>query len=592
MQGEVMLIVFPIGLAQRDAVLLHQGESFSEHLVPVQQLLQLVQAGRSLFLLLLQCKQLLPLFSRVRQRLQLRFGRFQLLRPRFRHPAKHRCRAFLRLEVFLHSLQGGFPRFSLVVPGQFGADPGRPVRKRFRLVHADLHFLKLFLQTLLLLPGKTLPVGEHLIPADLFQQSVQLCRSHFGPFLCAQDFFLLFSRPLQGGFLVPQLLKLHLKAVPFGGQRFGAFFRFGDLRRRFPALGPQVFSSLIVGLLCLQSGDFFLQAVTFPLLFFGLLHPGLGLFQFRLPQGKILLAVAECRKGFLPLLRLPDPCVDAGKRLRDSVELFFQLRVRFLILGDQFTQQEEHFLRRQFSGSRLPHLFGAQAVFGAAHAADILPDAPPFVFTFTGEFPDVVLQSLLKDLIVAGMEDLAENRLAVLRLGQQQAQEVPLGDHGDLGKLVPVDAENVLDGCGHFPLLCHSSAVWADELGFRRLFRRAGSAAFCSLVFRLSRHGILLPRVGERQCHEGRPSRVGVLGPQHGGLAVVSTGLSVQGEGDRVENGRLPRAGIAGDQVQSALPQLLKVDGLLPRVGAEGRHDQIQRSHVLSSQMSSISAVT
>ena len=143
-----------------------------------------------------------------------------------------------------------------------------------------------------------------------------------------------------------------------------------------------------------------------------------------------------------------------------------------------------------------------------------------------------------------------------------------------------------------FPLLCHSSAVGADELGFRRLFRRTGSAFFRSLVFRLSRHGILLPRVGERQCHEGRPVRVGVLGTQHGGLAVVSAGLSVQGEGDRVEDGRLARAGVPGNQVQAARSEFFKIDGLLSRIGAKGRHDQIQRSQVLSSQMFSISAVT
>ena len=464
-----------------------------------------------------------------------------------------------------------------------------------RAIHV---IIALLCRVILLLGGEIIPLGnpqlrfQSIRRIKRLQGVCDLFSLRFDTVLFPQQRFPLCSRGLQ---CLP--FGLQLLCLPgIGIQRLivllqGLLFRF-QLKLGISPFEKSLLSGVIFRKQCLQGGRLCGESVGLGLSGHGLVKSGVQGFLFFRCLLQLCPGLLQRLLRFLQFFRPTEIRVQYAEFRVQAAEPVAALFETLRVFPDKPVKQLHHLFRRELSRMGFSDVLGMQIAVGASHAADILPDAPPFVFAFTGKLPDVVLQSFLKDLIVAGMEDLAENRLAVFRLCQQQAQEVSLGDHGDLGKLVPVDAENILDGRGHFPLLCHASAVGADELGFRCLFRCAGSAAFCLLVLRLSRHGILLPRVGEGQCHEGRPVRVGVLGPQHGGLAVVPAGLSVQGEGDRVENGRLPRAGIAGDQVQSALPQLLKVDGLLPRIGAEGRHDQIQRSHILSSQMSSISAVT
>src|SRR5699024_2410900 len=96
--------------------------------------------------------------------------------------------------------------------------------------------------------------------------------------------------------------------------------------------------------------------------------------------------------------------------------------------------------------------------------------------------------------------------------------------------------------------------------------------------------------VAESQFHKRFGLGRGKVAAQHGGLAVFAGGLAVQGEGDRVEQRGLARAGIAADQKQAAAAEAGKVQFGAARIGAEGRQGQIERFHPLAA--SSRSALT
>ena len=64
-------------------------------------------------------------------------------------------------------------------------------------------------------------------------------------------------------------------------------------------------------------------------------------------------------------------------------------------------------------------------------------------------------QRLLQFLVALGAEQLPEDLAPLLRGGIEQAGELPLRDHGDLGKLVVVQSDDINDsgsyllGFGH-----------------------------------------------------------------------------------------------------------------------------------------------
>ena len=70
-----------------------------------------------------------------------------------------------------------------------------------------------------------------------------------------------------------------------------------------------------------------------------------------------------------------------------------------------------------------------------------------------------LLQPLLELLKGLGAKNLLKDLLALLSGGQQQFEEVPLGDHGDLGELAAVYAQKVHNGPVHISQLCDYSAI-------------------------------------------------------------------------------------------------------------------------------------
>ena len=198
-----------------------------------------------------------------------------------------------------------------------------------------------------------------------------------------------------------------------------------------------------------------------------------------------------------------------------------------------------------------------------------------------------LLQFLLEGLVNPGMEEFAENSLTLFGVGKQELQEIPLGNHGNLRKLVPVDTQDVPDLSIYIRLFCDYPAVRKPQFGFRTLTGKPAPALCRALVLRVPADGVGFPRIGELQFHEGRRFRAGIFGTKHARTAHAAAGLAVQGKGNGVEDGGLPCPGIPGDQVQAAPAEGFKVDFGPARIGAERGDCQLQRSHASTSRMRS-----
>lgn len=238
-------------------------------------------------------------------------------------------------------------------------------------------------------------------------------------------------------------------------------------------------------------------------------------------------------------------------------------------------------LRQEPLGQDLP--------LGRLEAGRVLLQAGPGRGAPLLEAHSLLLEPVLQPLIAAGVEQLPEDGLALLRLCQEQLQEVPLGNHRHLAELLPGQPQQRLDGLVHRPDLGHHPAVRANQRRLGLLDGGAAAPAGGPLILRRALDRIRPPAVGKRQLHRRLRSGVGVLGAEHRRLPVLAAGLAVEGEDDGVENRRLPRPGVAGNQVEAPLPQPRQVHLGGAGVGPEGRHGQLQRSHGVSPQISAIS---
>ena len=188
------------------------------------------------------------------------------------------------------------------------------------------------------------------------------------------------------------------------------------------------------------------------------------------------------------------------------------------------------------------------------------------------------------------MENLPKNLASLLGFGQEQVQKLPLGDHGDPGKLGPVQAHNLTDGFGHVPRAGHRfPAVGKGQQGIR-LFRNQLVPPFGRAeILRIPADPILLIPTLKHHLHKGGRGRLGVTAAEHGGLPVGAAGLAVESKGNGVKNTGLSRPGVPGDEVESPLAQERKIHRNLVPVGSKGGHGQCDGSHGSPSQMVSIS---
>ena len=200
----------------------------------------------------------------------------------------------------------------------------------------------------------------------------------------------------------------------------------------------------------------------------------------------------------------------------------------------------------------------------------IVFDGLPRILLFDEKSLRITQDLHLQGLIMFGFEELPEDFLAFLRVREQQLQEVALRDHRDLRELLVIDAEDLEDLPIHLPRLREHRTVRQRELCVRLLDRRAAPALRRALVLRIPLHGIVLPAVTKAHLDLRRGLRLCILRAQHPGGPVLARGLAEKGEGDRVEDRRLAGTGVACDEIEPALAQLLHIDFCHALIGAEG----------------------
>ena len=164
------------------------------------------------------------------------------------------------------------------------------------------------------------------------------------------------------------------------------------------------------------------------------------------------------------------------------------------------------------------------------------------------------------------MEDLQP----FLGVGLEQAAKFSLGQHGDLGKLLPRDPQDGLDLGIDLSGFGDQTAVGQGQLGLGLLQDQLIAPLGGALVLRVAPDGVLLPGVLKHQLHFRGCLRRGVFGAKHLRGAAVAAGLAEEGEGDGIKNRGFARSGVPGDEIETVVPQLLQSKDGLPGVGAKG----------------------
>ncbi len=198
------------------------------------------------------------------------------------------------------------------------------------------------------------------------------------------------------------------------------------------------------------------------------------------------------------------------------------------------------------------------------------------------------LQGVLYPAVNAGVEDAAENFGPFGAVGEQQLEELALGDHGGLPELLAVDAEQAGDFCGHRARARADRAVRAGQRGVGAL-RRHPAFLFRAAVARVPPDRVEPARMGEGQLHKGLGVRRGEIAAQGLRRAGGAAGLAVKGEGNRVENRGLARPGVAANQKKAGAAELFQRHLRAAGIGAERAHHKVQRLHASSSSLSAAS---
>ena len=151
--------------------------------------------------------------------------------------------------------------------------------------------------------------------------------------------------------------------------------------------------------------------------------------------------------------------------------LFFQgffLPAGFLqglfIHFQQGPDQDQDLLRGLFAGQDLLPPEGLHLpAAGGVNGLNVRPAALAELFQLFEGLGRLRPESVLQLLVVFGMKNIAEDPLAGLGVGQQELEEVALGNHGDLGKLVLVDPQQVRDIGGDLAVAGLHIPVRADQ---------------------------------------------------------------------------------------------------------------------------------
>ncbi len=205
--------------------------------------------------------------------------------------------------------------------------------------------------------------------------------------------------------------------------------------------------------------------------------------------------------------------------------------------------------------------------------------------------PALLREPGLDGLEPLGVEQSAQQLAALLRVGPQEAREVPLRQQHHLAELVPAHPDQPVDLlAGLLVRLAHRPPAGPVRAGARAVRRPLAQQGLGPLDGHaradLLRPGLLgdpddlQPPAAERQLQPdlGQPVGLGVVAAQPVGPAGAGH-LAVEGVADRVQHAALARSGGAAQQEQAAGGQRVEVDRLGAGEGAEGGHGQPVESH-------------
>ena len=169
------------------------------------------------------------------------------------------------------------------------------------------------------------------------------------------------------------------------------------------------------------------------------------------------------------------------------------------------------------------------------------------------------------------MKNLPEDFAPLLRFRQEQLEKLPLRQHGHPGKLGSVQPHNPLDGPGHLPGSCDGGpAIGVGQLGIRLFCDPLVPPFGRAEVLRVATNHIVCLLAAEGEFHIGRCVLGSIGAAEHGSFPVGSAGLAIEGKGNAVKQGGLPRSGLAGDEVKASVPQPGKVHRHRFSIRAEG----------------------
>ena len=304
---------------------------------------------------------------------------------------------------------------------------------------------------------------------------------------------------------------------------------------------------------------------------------------------QLLFGFFQLLLGLFPLFRLAQLGVDLGQLLFQLFQLTAQLFFPPPVLGRKPLQHIHCLFQRQLILPGLLSLIRQGISLLPLDALHILAHALPGLLTFLALLKGQSLDSVLEHHIIPGLEYFPENFLPAFGVGQKELEEIPLGDHGDLRKLVSVQTDNLGNGGRDFPWTGDDAPIGQMQLPFRLLGGHPFAALGRALVFRIAAQSVLLASISKFQLHKGGSLRACILGAEHGSIPVLPTGLPVQCVGNGIKQGGFPGPCVSGDQVEPFFSQLFQLYHRFPCIGSKGRHGQFQWSHGSSSQISSIS---
>ena len=157
----------------------------------------------------------------------------------------------------------------------------------------------------------------------------------------------------------------------------------------------------------------------------------------------------------------------------------------------------------------------------------------------------------------------------------QKFQEISLGDHGNLGKLNRIQADDLLDLLIRLPLFALKDApIRQDQFNLGRFLHISGRAVRIAPfsqpdIFRIPADRIFLSLIGECVFHISTHIFRSILAAHHIPVPRSAAGLVIQRISNGIKYGRLPGSRIPGYQEQPLLHSL-KIYRRHFCIGAEG----------------------